>query len=163
MGAKPDISLVIHFLDNESRRIELFERSASAGHLTSWAARLFARSLDRRLKPIGISIGQVPVLLLLAEHDGLSQKELVNGVAIEQPAMVAILNRMEAGGLLRRRADPTDRRARIFYLSDQARPLLAPLAEALDEGNVRALRGFSAREHTLLMSMLHRIIRNMTE
>ena len=38
--------------------------------------------------------------------------------------MVRILDRMEADGLLERRADPADRRARRLYLTAKAKPLL---------------------------------------
>ena len=41
------------------------ERGRSAGYLVNWAARLFARAIDRRLKPLGVSSGQLPVFFAL--------------------------------------------------------------------------------------------------
>lgn len=142
-------------------RSDLFERIASAGHLTSWAARLFARSLDRRVRPFGLSVGQVPVFLALAEADDLPQRELVRGSAVEQPAMVGILRRMEASGLIVRRGDPEDRRASLFALTPTGRASLAQLHAALDAGNCDALAGFDDEERTLLVTFLRRMIRNM--
>ena len=55
----------------------MFNRRESSGHLTGWASRLYSRSLDRRIKPLSLSVGQVPVLLMLAEERELSQKDLV--------------------------------------------------------------------------------------
>jgi DNA-binding MarR family transcriptional regulator len=145
-----------------SKSTRLFKRSSSVGHLASWAQRLFARWVDRRLSSVGVSIGQVPVLLILAEEDGLSQKELVQRAVIEQPAMVATLNRMEAAGLLTRRVDDKDKRSRTFHLTDAARAVVPRLTKVLEEGNTRALAGFSERERGDLAALLRRVIENMT-
>ena len=135
----------------------------SVGHLTTWAARLFTRSLDRRLRQHGMSIGQVPVLRILSEEGTLSQKELVRRAAIEQPAMVATLNRMEAVGLVARTPDPCDRRSSIFALTEMGKHQLEPMLELAMLGNQTALRGFSEEERQTLLRMLHRLIDNMTE
>jgi len=141
----------------------MFERAVSAGHLMGWASRLFARALDRRIRPLGISVGQVPVLLMLTESAQLSQKELVERAAIEQPAMVAILKRMEAGGLAVRLTDPNDRRTSLFELTPKAHAVMEPLFVALAEGNNHALADFDASERDLLISMLGRVIRNIAQ
>jgi methylphosphotriester-DNA--protein-cysteine methyltransferase len=44
----------------------VFESSRSTGHLVSQAQRLFAKEADRRLKPLGLSSGYIPVILALA-------------------------------------------------------------------------------------------------
>ncbi len=140
----------------------MFERSSSPGHLASWAARLFARTIDRQLKPLELSSGHVPVLLALAEEPSLSQRELVERCAIAQPAMVAILKRMEAAGLVARSADPNDGRASIFSLTPASRGKLERLGATLDLGNERALAGFTPDERALVIDLLRRIIRNLS-
>ena len=59
-----------------------FERQRSAGYMTNWAARLFARAMDRRLKAIGMSSGQMPVLFALGDGGALPQKRLAELAAI---------------------------------------------------------------------------------
>ena len=140
----------------------MFNRRESSGHLTGWASRLYSRSLDRRIKPLSLSVGQVPVVLLLAEERELSQKDLVARAVIEQPAMAAILKRMEAGDLVTRCADPRDGRASLFRLTRKARGVLGHLTQAIDDGNRQALAGFSAGEKALFIAMLQRVIRNLT-
>jgi DNA-binding MarR family transcriptional regulator len=139
----------------------MYERKTSPGHLMGWASRLFGRALDRRIRPLGLSVGQVPILLLLAEAGQLSQKDLVKRAAIEQPAMVAILKRMEANGLAERKADASDGRASLFSLTEKATAMLDPLMGALVEGNHHALVGFTADEREQLIAMLYRVIVNI--
>ena len=70
--------------------------------LNSQVARLYARALDRRLRRLGISSGQAPVILALEAGDALSQKALTEIAAVEQPTMAATLSRMERDGLITR-------------------------------------------------------------
>lgn len=80
----------------------MFKRTESVGHLVNWASRLFARNINRHIKPLGVSAGQLPVLLALAETSGLSQMQMVRRSAIEQSTMAATVVRMEKGGLISR-------------------------------------------------------------
>ena len=81
-----------------------FERQRSAGYMTNWAARLFARAMDRRLKAIGMSSGQMPVLFALGDGGALPQKRLAELAALEQPTMAA---RTAKPRRARRSASPT--------------------------------------------------------
>ena len=108
------------------------------------------------------SVAQVPTLLMLAEAGELSQKELVQGAVIEQPAMAQTLKRMEASDLVARHADPTDGRTRRFRLTPKAKSNLHKLTRSLAAGNDQALAGFSAEERALLIAMLHGVINNLT-
>src|SRR5262249_44466427 len=83
---------------NRTRRIVckpketfVFDSSRSTGHLVSRAQRRFANEADRRLKPLGLSAGYIPVILSLAAEPLLSQKALVQRAAIEQPTMAGTL------------------------------------------------------------------------
>ncbi|MCX2723479.1 MarR family winged helix-turn-helix transcriptional regulator [Roseibium salinum] len=100
-----------------------FDRETSAGYLVNHMARLFARQLERRIKPHGIALGAFPALLYLWEKDGLTQKELVDRLDIEQPTMAATLSRMERDGLITRRRGEGDARVQYVHLTDRARQL----------------------------------------
>lgn len=141
----------------------MFERTASAGHLTSWASRLFTRAIDRRCRSMGLSVAQVPVLLALQEETKLTQKQLVERCAIAQPAMVAILKRMEAADLVRRLPDPEDGRVSRFDLTAKSTAALPALFKALGTGNSIALQGLDEDEQQLLVALLRKLIRNMND
>ena len=136
-------------------------RMESVGHIVTWAARLMTRSMDRRLRKAGLSAAQVPVLMILSEEGPMSQKELVARAAIEQPAMVGTLSRMENAGLVSRARDPVDGRSSIFTLTERGSGQLETMWHAAITGNDIALAGFSADERTQLLTMLRRMIDNM--
>jgi DNA-binding MarR family transcriptional regulator len=139
-----------------------FDRENSAGYLTNWAARLLARAIERKLKPLGLSSGHLPVYFALAGGKTLTQKELAAHAGIEQPTMAATLARMERDGLIVRTPDPKDRRASLVKLSPVAEGKAAAVLHAVHETNAEALSGLSEAERDQFMSALRTIIASLT-
>ena len=138
-----------------------FDKTQSAGHMTSRAARLFSRIADRELKLIGMASGQLPVYYDLASGAQLTQKALTEAAAVEQPTMAATLSRMERDGLLNRAPDLKDKRSSLFSLTPAALQHAARVRQIIDDGNNAALAGFSAAEQAALLDMLNRIVANL--
>ena len=116
-----------------------FDRERSAGYMTNWAARLFARAIDQRLKA---SASRRVTCRYSSRWPAaaLTQKELARLAAIEQPTMAATLARMERDGLIERRADPDDGRSSLVSLSAKARRKAELVTQAIAEINGRRLR-----------------------
>jgi DNA-binding MarR family transcriptional regulator len=135
-----------------------FDRERSSGYLTNWAARLFARAIDRRLGPLGLSSAYMPVFFALAGGDSLSQKTLAERAAVEQPTMANTLKRMERDGLVARRPDPRDGRASLVSLTPQAKAKL-PSVQAAGHGvNDVAMRSLSPAERQQYLELLRKVI-----
>ena len=135
-----------------------FVRERSAGYMTNWAARLFARAIDQRLKEIGVSSGQLPVFFALADGKSLTQKHLARTAEIEQPTMAATLSRMERDGLIERRPDPADGRSSLVSLSPAARRKAELVLEAVNDINAAALEPLGEAERAALLDNLGRIV-----
>ncbi|WP_247872508.1 MarR family transcriptional regulator [Azospirillum sp. TSO35-2] len=80
-----------------------------------------------------------PLMLLDALGDGLRQRELAEEMAVEGPSLVRLLDGLEAAGLLERREDPCDRRAKTLHMTDAGRRLLVQVNEALNDVRQRLL------------------------
>lgn len=137
-----------------------FERDTSAGYLANHMARVFALALDAELHPLGLRLGAFPALLLLWEGDGLTQRDLVKNLDIEQPTMAATLTRMERDGLIQRSRDETDGRAQRIRLTARGRAIEAPAKAAAQRVNAIALRGFANPERTAFLQAMRRVIAN---
>jgi MarR family transcriptional regulator for hemolysin len=135
-----------------------FERERSAGYMTNWAARLFARAIDLRLKDIDASSGQLPVFFALADGKALTQKELARVASLEQPTMAATLARMERDGLIERRPDPRDGRSSLVSLSAGGRRKAPLVLKAVEETNAAALADLSEEERTVLLTNMKKIV-----
>ncbi len=135
-----------------------FRKTQSAGYLTNHLARLFARGLTARIGPLGLSPGNFPALLELWETDGLTQKDLIARLDIEQATMANTLNRMERDGLIIRRKDQADARVQRIWLTEKARALHGPATEAASAVNAEILTGLSDEERVALVTLTRKAI-----
>ena len=135
----------------------------SAGYLVNHMARLFADGLRKRIAPLGIVPGQFPALLVLWDKDGLTQKELLALLDIEQATLANTLTRMERDGLIVRKEHPADARARTIHLTDKARSIRDSAYEAAMATNEEALTGLSDRERQDFLDLMRRTITALQE
>ncbi|MEZ5674934.1 MAG: MarR family transcriptional regulator [Thalassovita sp.] len=140
-----------------------FRKHQSAGYLVNHMARLFARGLAARIKPMGLSIGTFPALLELWETDGLTQKQLTERLDIEQATMANTLSRMERDGLITRKRDSADGRKQRICLTNRARHLHAPAIAAATAENHAALRALSTDEQRQFITLMQKIIASNTD
>jgi MarR family transcriptional regulator for hemolysin len=131
---------------------------ASAGYMTNLAARLFARAIDARLRPLGVSSGQLPVFFALAEGGALTQKALAQRAEIEQPTMAATLSRMERDGLIQRRPDPGDGRSALIALTPAALKKVTAVEDAVHTLNAAALAGLDDAAQRALLAALAQVV-----
>lgn len=83
------------------------------------AAHAWKLALDRRLKPLGLSRATWMALSAAAKAPAPpTQIELADAVGIEGPSMVALIDRLEKAGLVRRIQDPADRRAKRIEVTE---------------------------------------------
>jgi len=140
-----------------------FERGKSSGYMTNWAARLFARAIDLKLKPLGLSSAYMPVIFALAKGERLSQRALTLAAAIEQPTMAATLARMLRDGLVVKQPDPKDGRAVLYALSERGAQLTAEVRGAGHSVNDAAFAGLSEAEQAQFMATLGKVVHNLEQ
>lgn len=128
------------------------------GYLMHWAARLFRRLADRRLEPLGLSSGHLPVLTALIANGAMSQKALTEHAAIEQPTMAATLARMERDGIIGRQPDLGDKRSSLFSLTPASRQKIGALHAAVEAMNDDALASLSKADRERFRHMLRTVI-----
>jgi DNA-binding MarR family transcriptional regulator len=108
-------------------------------------ARMQRTRFDQWARTYGMTRAQVIILTRLERQPGLSQNEMAALCEVEPITIGRLVDRLEARGLIERRADPTDRRIKRLHLLAAAAPVLAAvqvykaalvgyITEGLDEG-----------------------------
>src|SRR5947209_242074 len=87
----------------------------------------FHRRANAHFEPYGLTADQFVVLTLLAEAEGLTQRELVDRAASDPNTIGEMLLRLERKKLVRRRPHPGDGRARCVFLTALGRKTQARL------------------------------------
>jgi DNA-binding MarR family transcriptional regulator len=107
-----------------------------------------------------ITPGQFGVLAVIAANAGLSQTQLGQALGIDRSTVVAVIDRLEARGLVARAAAPNDRRSHALRLSPSGTQLLRRLEEMVRAHERHIARGLSAEDQRLLIRLLDRVVRD---
>ena len=88
-------------------------------------ARMQRTRFDQWARTYGMTRAQMIILTRLERQPGLSQNEMAALCEVEPITIGRLVDRLEARGLIERRADPSDRRIRRLHLLPAAAPVLA--------------------------------------
>jgi DNA-binding MarR family transcriptional regulator len=83
-----------------------------------------ARELRREVHPLGVTGGQVSLLVQIRKHAGMGVRELASREGISAPGMSGHLDRLERAGLVERRAHAGDRRRQGLHLTAEGERVL---------------------------------------
>ncbi|WP_312795784.1 MarR family winged helix-turn-helix transcriptional regulator [Tianweitania sp.] len=139
------------------------DAAVAPGYLANHAARVFNRLIDAALRPDGMSLSLLGPILLLSWKGPMLQRDLVRASAVKQPAMVALLDKLEAMKLIERSSAPNDRRVAMVHLTSEGRAAAVLGGDVLIDTNRRGLKDFSDEEAGLLVGLLQRLITNLEQ
>jgi len=124
-------------------------------------ARFRSQLLDRLLRPHGLTMSQAWVLAHLFWEDGLTQAEIAKRMEVGAVTLGGLVDRLEARGVVERRDDPGDRRAKRVYLTDDAEALLRVMNQCTAEIDRAAFAGLSAEEIDAMNAGLSKVRENL--
>ena len=104
--------------------------------------------------------GEFGLLVLVERNAGLSQMALARALGIDRSTLVPILNRLQARGLLVRRASPTDGRTHALALTPAGEKSLGRFARLVRGHEKRIASGLSAAETRTLIELLEKVRRS---
>jgi DNA-binding MarR family transcriptional regulator len=131
------------------------------GFLLADASRLLRRRFERESRDIPMTPAQLRIIARLSRREGLGQAALAGLLDIEPMTLSRHVDRMEASGLVERRPDPSDRRARQLFTTEKSRALLQPMREKAEAIYEQVQAGMSAAERATLIAALETIIANL--
>jgi DNA-binding MarR family transcriptional regulator len=129
----------------------------SVGFTLSSLGHAVARRFSATLEPLQLEPREFALLRAVAPAEGASQQAIGERLHIPASRMVAFIDALEARGLLERRANPDDRRARALYLTDDGRKLLAGAFTLASELESHLCARLSDAEREQLLDTLQRV------
>ncbi len=101
--------------------------------------------------------GEFGLLVLVERNEGLSQMTLARALGIDRSTLVPILDRLQARGLLVRRASPTDGRTHALGLTPAGVRELATFSQLVRRHEKRIAAGLSTAETRTLIELLEKV------
>ncbi|WP_111497103.1 MULTISPECIES: transcriptional regulator SlyA [Marinobacter] len=114
--------------------------------------RRWRKLMDERLKDLGVTQARWTTMVYLQKGgEGLTQRELANLMAIENPTLVRLLDSLESQGLIERRPCQKDRRARRLHLTPAGEDFMEDLNNRAEQLREDMLEGLTDEdlEHTI--------------
>ena len=140
------------------------EQPFRIGFLIHDVSRMRRTVIDKALRPIGVTRSQWWVLANLSRHDGagMMQTELAKVMDVGKVTLGGLIDRLEASGLVKREADPEDRRAKRVVMTPKGSKLLAEILGIAKVVNGQIMSGISksdiVRSENLLYKMKQQLI-----
>lgn len=129
------------------------------GFLVHDVSRLRRNLFDRAFKPLGITRSQWWVVAFLSRRDGMPQRQLADELDVGKVALGGLVDRLEAAGLVERRADADDRRVKRVFLTPEGKSLVSRLRDSSTEGERRLMDGVSEGD----LEVAVRVLRTMKD
>jgi len=124
-------------------------------------ARLTRVEADRRARRMGMTRAQWGIIRRLASQPGRSQKELADLLEVEPITVVRMVDRLEAAGMVERRADEQDRRIWRLHLLPAAMKVLKDINHELEALADFIVSGVTPEQHEVMVNALLRMKANV--
>ena len=115
------------------------------------------------LATLGLHSGQEMILMQLWREDGQSQKTLAQSLGVQPPTVTKMLQRLEAMGVITRRASSTDGRSMNAFLTDKGRALEPKVHAVFQQLDQRTATDLSDDDLELLHGLLARVTKNLRD
>jgi len=125
-------------------------------------ARFLRVRSDQLARTRGMTRAQWIILARLARQDGLSQNELAAICEVEPITVGRLIDRLEARGLVERRADAKDRRVKRLHILPAAMPFVEEIRHHRHRLNKELVVGLNEASREQLINSLIYIKANLT-
>ena len=129
----------------------------SVGFTISSSGYAIARRFRELLVPFGLEPREFALLRAVGAAEGQSQQAIGERLQIPPSRMVAFIDALAERGVLERRQNPTDRRARALHLTDAGRELLGRAFAAAAGFERELCAELSIQEREQLLTLLGRV------
>ena len=110
------------------------------------------------LAPFDIHARDLGVLLAIDSTEPASQQEIAQRMGVDRTTMVAIIDALEAKGIIARHPDPEDRRRNVVELTPTGQDILRQAIRASDAAEAELLAPLSLDESQQLRDLLARVL-----
>jgi len=125
-------------------------------------ARQLRLTFDKSVERDGLTRAQWTLIAAVARNPGVTQRMIAEALEVREITAGRLIDRLCDEGYLKRRENPSDRRAYSVYLTPAAQPLLDKLDEIAKSREAEIFAGFEADDLEKLDTLLDNIARNLS-
>jgi MarR family transcriptional regulator for hemolysin len=132
--------------------------------LIARAGRQWRRAVDRRLQPFGLTEATwLPLIHLARAPVPMRQKDLAASLVLDGSSVVRLLDALETAGLIERRGETTDRRAKTITVTRHGLSIIDQVEAASMQVRNATLIGLSDADLATATGVLERVCQNLAD
>lgn len=139
-----------------------FRQRIPLGYLVHDLARLMKRRLDNEARMHEITLPQWRAMAHVADKADISQSALASALDTDPMTISGVLDRLEKNGLISRKPDPADSRAKLTQLTPKGAERLELARRLGAEMYEAALAGISKEDVAIAEKVLRQMQQNLT-
>lgn len=116
------------------------------------------RLANERLRPLGLRARSYAALALACSDVPIRQRDLVTLLELDPSQIVALIDELESLGLVRREADPADRRTRVIDATPAGRELFERARVVTAGAERETFASLRDDERDVLRSLLRKVV-----
>jgi DNA-binding MarR family transcriptional regulator len=136
----------------------IFDYHAAPGHLIRRAHQLAVSIFAEKTAAFELTPVQFAMLNALMDEPGEDQITLAGKVAFDAATSGAVIARLEAKGLLRRDADPKDKRRKLLTATAEGEKIVIAMKAAVSDVQGQIMQPLSAKEAEQLTALLSKLV-----
>ncbi|WP_158928849.1 MarR family winged helix-turn-helix transcriptional regulator [Acidisphaera sp. S103] len=134
------------------------------GRLIARTGRQWRRAVDRRLQPFGLTEATwLPLIYLARTPAPVRQKDLAASLVLDGSSVVRLLDALEAAGLIERREESVDRRAKIITVTDRGLSIIDQVEAVSRDVRNATLVGLSPDQIEIATNVLDLVCENLAK
>ena len=136
----------------------------SFASLIARAGRQWRRAVDRRLQPFGLTEATwLPLIYLARAPAPVRQKDLATSLVLDGSSVVRLLDALEAAGLIERREESADRRAKTITVTGRGLSIIDQVEAVSRDVRNATLVGLSRDEIEIATRVLEVVCQNLAK
>jgi MarR family transcriptional regulator for hemolysin len=140
------------------------QRRDGFASLIARAGRQWRRAVDRRLQPFGLTEATwLPLIYLARTPAPVRQKDLAASLVLDGSSVVRLLDALEAAGLIERREESADRRAKTITVTNRGLSIIDQVEAASKDVRTATLVGLSRDEIEIATRVLDVVCQNLAK
>ncbi|OPX59650.1 MAG: transcriptional regulator SlyA [Methanobacterium sp. PtaB.Bin024] len=119
--------------------------------------------MNKELKHLNLTEGQVPCLVALSKEEQLTQDDLARMFHIDKGTIARSIQKLEDKKMVRRVQDPVNRRRYILYLTEKGENIIPEILDAEKKWEDTIFKDFSEEERSFLVDGVESLAKNSLE
>ncbi|HKI49478.1 MAG TPA: MarR family transcriptional regulator [Desulfobacteria bacterium] len=116
--------------------------------------------LDRKLEPLDVRSGQIPILRLLGIKDGINQENIRKFLHLDKGTVAKTIKPLILKGYVTRKTDPRDKRAYQIFLTRKGHEIMPDVNGAIAVWTEALTADFTEKEKDTAHDLLSRMSKN---